>query len=414
MCRIAYIEGQPGKNSAWIADQLIYAAAAQNYGGEESAGIAICRGNEIFEKKDEGVVASIFGLFQSRYFRGHAGIAHNACKTGGLQPIVVTNRNKPIAFCADATLEVTNKIIQIVDDQPNLEDAIRQVLLEIEEPFALLVLTPEEVIAARNNGRKPLSFGKLNGHQSGFYIASQSGVMGPTAEFIHSLFPGEMLVIRDGQPQRKAILRKPDISRCINELLFMQRPGNKCGGREISQIRQSIGAKLGSIFRERAEIHGWDLNNFVAVQIPAGGLHFLIGFAATSGIRFDPGGIVKARYFRPDWMPSSVVFQIVKEVVADKEVVLIDDLILSGEKMRDVAKLCIQAKAKAVHGTAARTLLSSCPYGNGSYVDQDLIGPQGTEQIQKELGLASLLVLSNKQLTEAVNLPHRIYCTECM
>jgi len=395
-----------------VATFLALGAIAQNYVGDEGAGLAVeSNGLKVFS--GTGVASNVFSQFEAKQFPGKIGIAHNSCHPSLMMPVEFVCGGRKVALCADTTQEALQNIIQTLENAQEPLRGLKQVMHKVEAPFSILLLYDGQIIAARNNGRKPLSYGKFIDGISGNYVSSQSGVLGTNAEFIESIFPGEILILSQDATQRITVLNQPDPSRCVAQPLYLQRPGNRCGGLDTAAIRQAIGRTLAGKFAKTV----WRCQkpeSFIVLPIPEGGRHFGIGFSQESAMAIDPAGIVKNRYQRPSWFPSNLDLFPIGELVEGKNIAIVDDLILSGHKVQKVAQRCRQFGAREVHVVIGSIVRHACPYGVGAYSSQNLLDNLSAGEIQKMLNVESLTYLEVEELVGAINTPHRIYCTECL
>ena len=142
-----------------------------------------------------------------------------------------------------------------------------------------------------------------------------------------------------------------------------------------------------------------------------------------TGIRTDPSAFVRNIYSVPPEMREIAVkcglganFALTPlPYVKGKKTVITDDLIRSGEKMADIAQKCRKMGAIEVHGLAGTIGRSTCPYGNASFIGQEMIG-SGLEDkdIARSLGLDSFTSLTIPELLMAVNTPRINYCYICL
>lgn len=384
-----------------VVPHIIMSLVSQNYAGQESCGIAITGKDGFGLETGSGVAMSVFAKFDPKEFAGKTGIGKVADKMSKTQPEILENR---IAFCADASIHTSEVIGELLLSSRKINQSVQKILLEVAEPFAFVLALPDgRIIAARNNGRMPLCFGKIDNENKGFWVSSQNGVFGLEAEFIHEVFPGEMLIVDRCGYQRIAVNPHPDIHRCIQEPMFLQKPGNYCGGMETSQARQAIGRKLGRKFAQRTKVKG----DSVAVSIPDGGTSYLLGFAETSGVRIDPGGALKPRYPQSPIMSKNLGYTLIPEVVCGKSVCVVDDAFKSGSRLRHMAKTAREMGATEVHAAIATQLVRTCPHAKDVVIDFPL--PD-----RNDLGVDTLTSLTSTEIINAINTTHRIYCTDCL
>lgn len=403
MCRIVGIAAARGN----VMPRIMMSLVAQSYAGEEGCGVAVESPKESLIKTWPGAANEVFRRLHHQELPGKIGIGHVACRTGVVQPTTI-GKAGVIAFCADATKDVCQKIATILGDGHSPEEMVKTAMNEIDEPFALLVLLPSAMIAARNSGRMPLSHGKLSGRTGGNYVASQSGVLGLDAKFIHSIFPGELVNVSQSGLQRQAVLERPNLTRCSQEPLFWQRPGNYCGHRDTNTIRQLVGRALGYKFQEQVPVK--NPQEYIAIPIPEGGTSIILGFGQSAGIPIDPAGAVKSRYPKSALMSANMDLFPIGEVIEGKKVVIVDDALIGGSKLQTMAKRSLELGAKEVHGVIGTLIQQSCPFGK----DILCANSQSPERIIKDAHLVTLTFLTPKELIDAIDIPHRIYCTECL
>jgi amidophosphoribosyltransferase len=108
----------------------------------------------------------------------------------------------------------------------------------------------------------------------------------------------------------------------------------------------------------------------------------------------------------------------VRELVAGKRIVLIDDSIVRGTTSRKIVRMLKAAGASAVHLRISSPPTSDpCYYGIDTPERRDLIGSyKSSEEIRQFVEADSLGYLSEAGMLEAVRNdddPARLYCTAC-
>jgi amidophosphoribosyltransferase len=254
---------------------------------------------------------------------------------------------------------------------------------------------------------------------SGFYAASQSGVL-IEGEFIDVVDPGNIVILDGDCVSEIAVLARPNRSHCINEELFKQRPGNLSGRKDISQIRLDIGKELG---KKAVEALG-RRRKYQAIPILEGGRLFSMGFLESVSANFfvDPAGSYRSNYsVNPVMLRQAEALGLSKNFssgsipnIQNKRVVLIDDQLRSGSKIRHMASDCRRKGAKDVVAVVGSIGHQKCPFGDAAYEELGIVAGKNKEQVCRELGISDLITLNIKELVDAIGTPDRIYCAKCL
>jgi amidophosphoribosyltransferase len=183
------------------------------------------------------------------------------------------------------------------------------------------------------------------------------------AEFIRSVEPGEIIVVRDGISKS----HKPFITLsprpCIFEHVYFSRPDSIVDGNSVYSVRKAIGAEL-------AKENGVDVD--YVIPVPDSGTPAAIGYAAEANIPFELG-IIRSHYVgRTFIQPGDGVRHLGvklkhnanRHLVAGKRIVLIDDSIVRGTTSLKIVQMMREAGAKEVHmRIASPPTMNSCFYG---------------------------------------------------
>jgi len=179
-------------------------------------------------------------------------------------------------------------------------------------------------------------------------------------------------------------------------------------------VRQELGKILACEHPVKADI---------VVPIPDSGTSAALGFSQQSLIPLDMG-IIRNHYVGRTFIQPQqhirdlgvrVKFNLLKEVVKGRKVVIVDDSIVRGTTSKIRIKSFRLAGAKEVH------LRISCPphkfpcfYGIDFPNPEELIANKyDNEQIRKHLDVDSLGYLSLSGMLSAAKLPKKDYCTAC-
>ncbi len=378
---------------------------ALQHRGQESAGIASGDGAVITFHKEMGLVADIFSEEILARLPGHAAIGHVRYSTTGTselknaQPVVVDFDRGSIAVAHNGNLvnaqsirrelEMEGSIFQSSMDtevivhliarsrKERLEDRIVDALARVRGAYSLLFLTPNRLIAVRDpHGVRPLVLGRI---REGHVVCSESCALDLIeGEYLRDVEPGEM-VIADSRGFRSARPFFPADPRfCIFEHVYFARPDSILGGRSVYQVRKELGRQLA---RERPA------DADLVIPVPDSGVPAALGYAEQSGLPFAMGLIrnhyVGRTFIEPQQSIRHFGVKIklnpVRDVVAGKRVVVVDDSIVRGTTGRKIIKMIRAAGAREIHvRISSPPTTHPCFYGIDTPLRRDLIASTHT------------------------------------
>jgi len=414
---------------------------ALQHRGQESAGIVASDGRTVLSHKDMGLVPDVFNEDILAAMPGHIAVGHVRYSTTGssllinAQPFTVSfaghtlslahNGNLTNSFDLRQHLEVNGSLFQTSMDteiivhllarsvHKGLEEAFIHALSQVNGAYSLLLMTEDTLIAARDPyGLRPLCLGRLDG---GYVIASETCALDLVeAEFWREIEPGEVVVIdKYGLSSEKPFPARPEAS-CIFEFIYFARPDSTIFGQNVYTVRKRLGAALAREHPRPADF---------VMPFPDSGNYAALGYAETVGLPFEMGVIRNHYVGRTFIQPSQsmrdfgvrVKLNPVRELLAGKEVVIVEDSIIRGTTSRTRVRTLRRVGAKKVH------MVVSCPphrhpcfYGIDFSTRGELIAAQKTvDEIRDFVELDSLGYLSVEGLAGATGQNGHGFCTAC-
>ncbi|MDD6856832.1 amidophosphoribosyltransferase [Lachnospiraceae bacterium HCP1S3_C3] len=430
-----------------IASTIYYGLFALQHRGQESCGIAVSDTNgpkgQVSVHKGMGLVNEVFTQEELQKLKGNIGVGHTRYSTAGsstrenAQPLVLNyvkgtlglahNGNLINALELRKELEYTGAIFQTTIDSEviayhiareriktsTVEDAVKNAMKKIKGAYSLIVMSPRKLIGARDPfGFKPLCIGKRD---NAYILASETCALDTIgAEFVRDVLPGEIVTINeDGiQSDTSLCLPKEKEARCIFEYIYFSRPDSIIDGVSVYHSRIMAGRYLAKDHPVEAD---------VVVGVPESGNAAALGYSLESGIpygtAFVKNGYVGRTFIKPKQSNREssvrVKLNVLKEAVAGKRVIMIDDSIVRGTTSDRIVGMLKEAGATEVHvRISSPPFISECYFGTDIPSKEQLIAHNRTvEDIRKIIGADSLGYLEINRLSEMVNgLP---ICTGC-
>ena len=434
-CGVFGIYGHPD------AARLTYLGLyALQHRGQESCGIVASDGAELRLERAMGHVSEAFDQTHLDRLKGSNAIGHVRYSTAGhvsileAQPFLVTCQHGQISVCHNGNLpfareerlrlEREGAIFSSTSDtevilhgvarsRKTIKEAIPDVLRETEGAFSMLFLTPRELIAIRDSrGFRPLALGRLG---DAWVIASETCAFDLIdARYVRDVEPGEMIVISEEGLRSSHPLPKQQHSMCLFEHVYFARPDSLIFGKSINESRHRMGRQLA--IEQPADAD-------VVVPVPDSGVAAAIGYAAESGLSFRFGLVrnhyVGRTFIEPRQSIRSFGVRIklnpVRELIADKRVVLIDDSIVRGTTSKKIVRMVRDAGAKEIHvRISCPPTISPCYYGVDTPSKSELIAAQmSIEEIRRFIEADSLGYLSLNGMIDATEIHKDSACVAC-
>ncbi len=435
-CGVVGVFGHP--EAANLAYLGLYAL---QHRGQESAGIVTTDGREFYSHRGMGRVAGVFRRRDLAALAGPHAIGHVRYSTAGesglrnAQPFSFEYRHGGLALCHNgnlvnarrirARLEREGSIFQSTSDTEVLmhliaksradthEARLAEALAEVRGAFSLLVLVEDRLIAVRDRfGIRPLVLGRLG---DAWVVASETcafDLIG--ARFVRDVEPGEMLTIHaDGLESRRLW---PDArSRfCVFEYIYFARPDSTLEGLNVYAARIRIGEELAQEAPAGADL---------VSPVPDSGTAAAIGYAQAADIPFGMGLIrnhyVGRTFIEPKQSIRNFGVRLklnpVRELLAGKRVVLVDDSIVRGTTSRKIVEMVRQAGAREVHlRIASPPTRHPCFYGIDTPTEEELLANRmDVPGMARAIGADSLAFLSLDGLYRALGRTRETHCDAC-
>ncbi|MFL2555350.1 MAG: amidophosphoribosyltransferase [Gammaproteobacteria bacterium] len=431
MCGIIGIVSKSPVNQA-IYDGL----TVLQHRGQDAAGIMTCEGNNLYLRKDNGLVRDVLKTRHMLNLKGNMGIGHVRYPTAGCsssaeaQPFYV---NSPYGITLAHNGNLVNaellKEDLMRDDLRHLNtNSDSEVLLNIlahelnkigkhrneltsDDIFsavnrlhkrckggyaAVAMITGVGIVGFRDpNGIRPIVFGERKtdiGTES--IIASESvAVDALDFQLVRDIEPGEAVFISvEGETFTKKCSDNISHSPCIFEYVYLARPDSIIDGISVYKARLRMGKTLARKILRLYPMHDID----VVIPIPDSSRTAALSLANEIGITYREG-FVKNRYItRTFIMPGQNIrkksvrqkLNAINLEFKDKNVLLVDDSIVRGTTSREIVQMAKEAGAKRVYiASAAPPVRHPNVYGIDMPSVSELIAyDRSVEEIAKTIG----------------------------
>lgn len=414
---------------------------ALQHRGEESAGIASYDGKQLSYQKGVGLVSDVFGSNKLKKLKGHCAVGHNRYSTTGssvaenIQPIMVNHRKAPVVVAHNGNFTNTYELHRALEKEGAIfhttmdseviihllargkaetpAGKLIQALDQIKGAYSLVMMLGENLIAARDrHGFRPLCIGKL---ADAYIVASETCALDLIgAQYIRDVAPGEIVRINGEGISSLHTFDSQRHSFCIFEYIYFARPDSNIFGHNVYQVRKNLGAALAREFPVACDF---------AMPIPDSGSYAALGFSEEAKLPFEFGVIRNHYVGRTFIQPSQLTrdFRVrvklnpIKDVLAGKDIAIIEDSIVRGTTSKTRVKTLREAGARSIHmRVSCPPICYPCFYGIDFPTKKELIASNKTPQeVGKFIGLDSLCYLSLKGMLEAM--PHKSdeFCTAC-
>ena len=417
-----------------------YGLFALQHRGQESAGIVTSDGSPdpFKQHRGMGLVSQVFGEKDLQHLSGNRAIGHTRYSTTGsstlknAQPFVVDTVRGQLGIAHNGNLinaaelreelEAKGSIFQTtVDSEIVLHLLARasdpanalSVLRRLQGAFSFVLLTEKQIIGVRDPfGFRPLVLGRLD---DAFILASETCALDLIhAEFVREVEPGEVIIIDDDGMRSEWPFREERKAFCIFEFVYFARPDSQISNRNVSKVRVAMG-------RELARLHPVDAD--IVVPVPDSGNYAALGFSHELGIPYEQAFVRNHYIGRTFLQPTQLIrdfnvrvkLNLIKELVAGRRVVVVDDSVVRGTTARARVVNLREAGAKEVH------LRISCPphkhacfYGIDFPDPKHLIANQfSLEKIRDYLEVDSIAYLDIDAMVRATGLPKDSFCLAC-
>lgn len=423
-----------------VVQLTYYGLYALQHRGQESAGIAATNGRNIDLLKGTGLVSEVFSKEKLKALSGHAAIGH--VRYAGIGPIDVTNAqplvfqhrqgvigiahngslanvgniremlfNNGVVFQTSTDSEVIANLIARYH-QNSIEEAVMKAMIDLKGAYSLVVLTEDTLYAVRDPyGFRPLCLGRLDG---GWVVASESCALDTVgAEFVRDVKPGEIVRLdKDGLTSLQT-LAAPRPAHCIFEYVYFARPDSTVDGYNVNKVRREMGRQLAREYQVDADI---------VIPVPDSGIAAARGYAEESGIPYEEG-LMKNRYIGRTFIQPTqdrrdlgvrLKLNPVREVIAGKKIVLIDDSLVRGTTSKKIVKMLRQCGVAEVHlCLSSPPVIAGCHYGIDTKGGKLVAADKSLEEIKNMVGVDGLHYLSIEGLIKVFGENAPGFCTAC-
>jgi amidophosphoribosyltransferase len=428
--------------------------------GQDSAGITShdYGSAKFFTHKDLGQVSQVFAGGQLSKLHGEVAIGHTRYSTIGdikdcdLQPMMVsypytismahngnlsnfTELKEELTrsghfFTSDNDLEVllhllTQNLSRTGEGEffDKLAGAVKEVLVKAEGGYSVIAtIGGEGFMAFRDRfGIRPLVYGvkRTTEGKLTHCFASESSVL----QFlgyseIGEVAPGELILVRpDGKLLQRSLFKSGSLP-CMFEWIYFAGAESSMAGRSVYETRLKLGRQLGTRIKSSEIVPEID----VVVPVPDTSRASAIALSEELDLPYREV-LIKNRYVQRSFiqngqdrrkMTVNLKFSVIREQVAGKNILLVDDSIVRGTTSRKIVNLLREHGAKNVYlASTCPPIVSPCYYGIDFPTTQELVASHKSEaEIEASLNVEKVFYNDISDLHQA--LEQLDFCRSCL
>jgi amidophosphoribosyltransferase len=325
---------------------------------------------------------------------------------------------------------LSNELSQYVDDRPDLVTVFKSLTSKFDGAYNLVFLNAMgDMVVLRD----PLGFRPLCYAQDGplFAAASESvPLLNLGFREVHSLAPGEMIVIQDDKIRLERFAPAVTPSHCFFEWIYFANVASTLDDRSVYLTRSALGKELARQERALGKV-ALD-GDTIVVPVPD------TGKAAADAMAFELGvpsveGLIRNRYIGRTFIEGQnraervqLKYTPLREVLRGKRVILVEDTIVRSTTMKALlSDLRTRGGAREVHvRVACPPIIAPCFYGIDMSTVRELFAPRfmkgsrPTDEEQAamaaELGAESLSYLPLEAVARCIGLDADHLCRGCL
>ena len=316
------------------------------------------------------------------------------------------------------------------DDRPNLVDLFARLSEKFDGAYNLVFLNAmgDMVVLRDPKGFRPLCYA-FDG--SLFAAASESvALLNLGFREIHSLPPGEMIVIENNKLQVERFAPKQTPSHCFFEWIYFANIASTLDNRSVYLSRAALGKELARMERTLNRV---PLNDdTIIVPVPDTGKASADSMAYELSLR-STEGLIRNRYVGRTFIEGTnradrvrLKFTPLREVVEGKRVLLIEDSIVRSTTLKTLlSHLRELGGAREIHvRVACPPIIAPCFYGIDMSSVKELFAPkfikgavptdEEQDDMARTLEADSLRYLPLEAVARCIGLPDQHLCRACL
>jgi amidophosphoribosyltransferase len=325
---------------------------------------------------------------------------------------------------------LSNELSQYVDEPPDLVEVFRNLSEKFDGAYNLVFLNAmgDMVVLRDPYGFRPLCYAQ----DGPLFAAASESVPLLNLGFSegHSLAPGEMILIQDGQFRIERFAQPRPASHCFFEWIYFANVASTLDNRSVYLTRSALGKELAQQERELAKVP-LDKDTIV-VPVPDTGKAAADAMAHELGIP-SVEGLIRNRYVGRTFIEGQnraervqLKYTPLKEVLQGKRVLLIEDTIVRSTTMKVLlSDLRQRGGAREVHvRVACPPIVAPCFYGIDMSTMRELFAPRFMKGVRPtdaehaamaaDLGADSLIYLPVEAVARCIGLSPEQLCRGCL
>ena len=376
---------------------LFFGVDFHSHLGTRRAGLAVYSQDAGFDRSIHNIEGAPFRTkFESALSKMKGNMGIGCISDFEAQPLLIHSKHGTYAISTvgkiNNTQEITENIIKnnahffimrsgeinpteltaaLINQKDNIIEGIKYAQEVIEGSISIMILTPKGIYVSRDKlGRTPVVIGA----KDGAYCAAFEGFSFLNLGYhqYKELGPGEIVVMtHDGVKELVAPGKEMKI--CAFLWVYYGYPASFYEGISVEKMRNNCGKALA----ERD-----DVKPDIVAGVPESGVAHAIGYANASGIPYGRPFIKYTPTWARSFMPSTqkkrnliakMKLTPVHDLIKGKSLLMIDDSIVRGTKLRETTEFLYESGATEVHiRPSCPPLLFTCKYLNFSRSNSDM------------------------------------------